>query len=132
MGHENGHPGDNASNNYSHHDWALRVVHHNVTITGLGGHTATVVITVQRGQVWLSIQPPFTWEAIMTAGKVDELIRTLGVAGDEAKKMVSDLGGTGGRTQAAGQSAASSSNGAGTFGDRTAGAKKALPQEARS
>lgn len=33
--------------------------------------------------------PPFTWEAIMEPGKVDELIRTLTVARDNAQRMVS-------------------------------------------
>ena len=49
---------------------------------------ATVVVTAQRGQVWMSIQPPFTWEAIMEPSKVDELMRALGLAREAAQKMV--------------------------------------------
>ncbi|MGH3511332.1 MAG: hypothetical protein ACRDQI_13370 [Pseudonocardiaceae bacterium] len=48
-----------------------------VSVKGTGGITATVVVTLQRGTVWLSIHPPFTWDAIMGPEKVDELIRTL-------------------------------------------------------
>jgi hypothetical protein len=48
-----------------------------------------MVITVQKGTVRVSIVPPFTWEAIMEPGKVDELIRTLGLARQDAKRMVS-------------------------------------------
>ncbi len=32
----------------------------------------------------MSIMPPFTWEAIMELGKVDELIHVLGLAREEA------------------------------------------------
>ena len=53
---------------------------------GSGGVSATVVITVKQGQVWMSIQPPFTWEAIMEPGKIEELIRTLTLAAESAKK----------------------------------------------
>ena len=35
------------------------------------------------------IQPPFTWEAIMEPGMIDELIRTLALAAEDAKKMAS-------------------------------------------
>lgn len=63
------------------------VVHRKVSVKGTGGFSATVVVTVQQGQVWMSIQPPFTWEAIMKPEKVDELIRTLAAATNGAKKM---------------------------------------------
>jgi hypothetical protein len=36
----------------------------------------------------MSIVPPFTWEAIMESGTVDELINVLVLARDEAKLMV--------------------------------------------
>lgn len=105
MEHANGQPnGATASqrdgitdNGRSRHDWALRVVHHKVTVKGSGGVTATIVVTVQRGQVWLSIQPPFTWEAIMAPGKVEELVQVLGLANEEARRMVSDASGSGER-----------------------------------
>ncbi len=58
-----------------------------VSVKGSGGVLATVVITVQQGQVWMSIQPPFTWEAIMEPWKVEELIRTLMLAAEGAKRM---------------------------------------------
>jgi hypothetical protein len=41
-----------------------------------------------REEVWMSIVPPFTWEAIMELGKVDELIHVLGPAGEEARRSV--------------------------------------------
>ena len=70
-------------------DELLRVVQRKVTVKGSGGVVATVVVTARRGKVWMSIQPPFTWEAIMEPGMVDELIRTLALAIEDAKKMVS-------------------------------------------
>lgn len=36
----------------------------------------------------MSIVPPFTWEAIMGLGKVDELIHVLGLAREEARRSV--------------------------------------------
>jgi Na+/proline symporter len=57
-----------------------------VTVTGMHGVDAIVVVTVVRGKVWMSISPPFTWEAIMTSGKVDEVIHALKLARDEATK----------------------------------------------
>jgi hypothetical protein len=50
------------------------------------GVDVTVVVTVVRDTVWLSISPPFTWEAIMKPEKVDEVISMLELARDEAKK----------------------------------------------
>jgi hypothetical protein len=58
-----------------------------VSVKACQGENAIVVVTVLQGQVWMSIVPPFTWEAIMEPGKVDELIRTLTLARDEAAKM---------------------------------------------
>lgn len=63
------------------------VVHRRVFVKGSGGLSATIVITVRRGQVWMSIQPPFTWDAIMEPRKAEELIRTLTVAAEGAKRM---------------------------------------------
>lgn len=51
------------------------------------GVDATVVVTVVQGKVWMSISPPFTWEAIMVPGKVDEVMSVLEAARDEAKRM---------------------------------------------
>ena len=58
-----------------------------VRVKGMQGVDATVVVTVVQGTVWLSVSPPFTWEAIMEPGKVDEVIHVLGVARDEAKEI---------------------------------------------
>lgn len=63
-------------------DWSVR---RKVSVIGSGGVTATVVVTVCRDKVLLSIQPPFTWDAIMEPGKVDEVIRTLTQAAREAR-----------------------------------------------
>jgi hypothetical protein len=68
------------------------LVHRRVSVKGSGGVSATVVITVQQGQVWMSIQPPFTWEAVMEPWKVEELIRTLALAAEGAKKMTMRYG----------------------------------------
>jgi hypothetical protein len=64
----------------------LSVVHRKVAVKGSGGVSATVVVTVQQGQVWMSIQPPFTWGAIMEPRNVAELIKTLTLAAERAKK----------------------------------------------
>ena len=73
----------------SHVDQVVWAAHRKVSVKGTGGVAATVVVIAQRGQVWVSIQPPFTWEAIMEPGKVDELIKTLGLAREDATRMVS-------------------------------------------
>ena len=72
----------------------LRIVRRTVTVKGSGGVVATVVVTTRRGQVWMSIQPPFTWEAIMEPVLGDELIRMLALAAEDAKKMVSGTRGS--------------------------------------
>jgi hypothetical protein len=59
-------------------------------VKGSGGVPATVVVTVQRGHVGVSIQPPFTWEAIMDPEKVDELIGTLAQAQEVAREQSRD------------------------------------------
>lgn len=69
--------------------YASSVVHRKLSVKGSGGVSATVVVTVQQGQVWMSIVPPFTWKAIMEPVKVDELIRILGLAREDAKRMMS-------------------------------------------
>ncbi len=68
------------------------LVHRKVSVKSSGGVSATVMITVQQGQVWMSIQPPFTWEAIMEPRKVEELIRTLMLAAEGAKRMAMRYG----------------------------------------
>lgn len=57
-----------------------------VSVKGMGNVDATVVVTVVRGKIWMSISPPFTWEAIMDPVNVDELMYVLGLAGEDAKK----------------------------------------------
>ena len=75
-------------------DELLRIVQRKVSVKGSGGVVATVVVTARRGKVWVSIQPPFTWEAIMEPGMIDELIRTLALAAEDAKKMASGRSGS--------------------------------------
>lgn len=59
-----------------------------VVVKGREGVVVTVTVAIYRGEVWLSIVPPFTWEAIMEPGKVDELIHLLGLAREEARRPV--------------------------------------------
>jgi hypothetical protein len=63
-------------------------VHRKVSVKGSGGVSATVVVIARHGKVWVSIVPSFTWEAIMEPGKVDELMRTLDLAREDAQRMV--------------------------------------------
>lgn len=70
-----------------------RPVARRVFVKGMQGIDVTVVVTVVQGTVWLSISPPFTWEAIMKPGKVDELMHVLELARDEAKEMATALNG---------------------------------------
>jgi hypothetical protein len=63
-----------------------------VFVKGIQGVDVTVVVTVVRDTVWLSISPPFTWEAIMEPGKVDELMHVLELAREEAKEMATTRG----------------------------------------
>jgi hypothetical protein len=67
--------------------WPVMGMPRRVRVKGMQGVDATVVVTVVRDTVWLSISPPFTWEAIMTPGKVDEVISMLTLARDEASKV---------------------------------------------
>lgn len=69
-----------------------------VPVTGTGGVSANLIIRVSRGRLRLSLEPLFTWEAIMEPVKVDEFIRTLEVARDEAKRSSRDND-TGGSTE---------------------------------
>jgi hypothetical protein len=62
-----------------------------IAVNGMQGVDATVVVTVVRDVVWLSISPPFTWEAIMKPSKVDEVIHALQLARDEATKAAAVL-----------------------------------------
>lgn len=66
--------------------WPVMGTRHRVRVMGMQGVSALVIVTVVREMVWLSISPPFTWEAIMKPGKVDELISVLTLARDEARK----------------------------------------------
>lgn len=63
-------------------------VHRRVLTMGSGGVRAIVVVVARQGKVWLSIDPPFTWEAILEPEKVNELVRVLGQAEDDAKRML--------------------------------------------
>ncbi|MGH3897757.1 MAG: hypothetical protein ACRDTA_05770 [Pseudonocardiaceae bacterium] len=63
-----------------------------VRVKGMQGVDATVVVTVVHDTVWLSISPPFTWEAIMEPGKVDDVISVLELARDDTMKMAAGDG----------------------------------------
>ena len=62
-------------------------MHCKISVQGTGGVCATVFVMVQQGKVWMSIQPPFTWETIMDPMKVDELIGTLERAKNEVRRL---------------------------------------------
>jgi hypothetical protein len=68
--------------------WGLTAVRRKVSVKGSGGVSATVLVTVHQGKVWVSIEPLFTWEAIMEPEKVAELIGTLTQAAEDAQRMV--------------------------------------------
>lgn len=76
--------GDGAAHGVWHPD---TVVHRRVSAKGGGGVTSTIVVVGRQGKVSLSIVPPFTWEAILESGKVDELVRALGQAREGAQRM---------------------------------------------
>lgn len=64
-----------------------------VSVKACQGENATVVVTVVQSTVWMSISPPFTWEAIMEPSKVDELMHMLELAREEAKRTAAVHGG---------------------------------------
>ncbi len=66
--------------------WPSMGLPRRVRVKGMAGVDATVVVTVVHDTVWLSISPPFTYEAIMKAEQVDEVISILELARDEAEK----------------------------------------------
>ncbi|MGH3974016.1 MAG: hypothetical protein ACRDS9_11955 [Pseudonocardiaceae bacterium] len=74
--------------------WPIMGMPRRVRVKGRAGVDATVVVTVVRDTVWLSISPPFNWEAIMEPGKVDEVISMLARARDEAKKVATARNGS--------------------------------------
>ncbi|MGH3972668.1 MAG: hypothetical protein ACRDS9_05015 [Pseudonocardiaceae bacterium] len=65
-------------------------VHRRVSVKGSGGVTATVVVVTRRGKVHMSIIPPFTWEAILNPGKMDELMQVLGQAKQDAAQNITE------------------------------------------
>jgi len=109
-GHQTPVRGENEHTAVNDVDQLLRVVRRKVTVKGSGGVVATVVVTTRRGKVWMSIQPLFTWEAIMEPGMVDELIRTLALAAEDAKKMMSGTRTSHGGTQPVGNGTAAAGN----------------------
>lgn len=64
-----------------------------VRVRASAGETATVVVRVVYGYVWLSVSPPFTWEAIMTPGMVDEVVGVLELARENAERLMDAAGG---------------------------------------
>jgi hypothetical protein len=67
--------------------WPIMGVPRRVRVKGMAGVDATVAVTVVQDRVWLSISPPFTWEAIMEPAKDDEVTSMLELARDEAKMV---------------------------------------------
>ncbi|MGH3802797.1 MAG: hypothetical protein ACRDTD_22260, partial [Pseudonocardiaceae bacterium] len=65
-----------------------------VRVKGMQRVDVTVVVTVVHDTVWLSISPPFTWEAIMGPGRADDVIPMLELARDEAKKVATARNGS--------------------------------------
>lgn len=74
--------------------WPVTGVPRRVRVRGRQGADATVIVTVVQDTVWLSISPPFTWEAIIEPGKVDEVIAILELARDEAQKVTAARNGS--------------------------------------
>jgi hypothetical protein len=58
-----------------------------ISVKARQGEDAAVVVTAVHGTVWISIAPPFMGEAIIGLRKVDEVVRALELARDEARKM---------------------------------------------
>lgn len=57
-----------------------------VSVKGSGGVRATVEVVVRQGKVWLSIVPYFVGDAILDPEKVDQVIRVLVQARDDARR----------------------------------------------
>lgn len=68
---------DGSASVVEQHDYAQRLIAAGERMRKRAKEMAAVVI-----------EPPFTWEAIMELGKVDELIRVLGLAREEARQSV--------------------------------------------
>lgn len=58
-----------------------------ISVKARQGEDATVVVTAIHGTVWISIAPSFMGEAIVEPRIVDEVVRVLELARDEAMKM---------------------------------------------
>ncbi len=56
-----------------------------MAVTARGGEPATVVVTVYRNSVWLSVEPLFNSEAILKPSDVDSLVHELTLAVQEAR-----------------------------------------------
>ena len=56
-----------------------------LTVRGRQGMKVTVIVTVYRGTVWMSIDPPFASEAILEPEHVTSLIYMLTQAVKEAQ-----------------------------------------------
>ncbi|MGH3718645.1 MAG: hypothetical protein ACRDRI_07350 [Pseudonocardiaceae bacterium] len=48
-----------------------------------------MIVKTYQGKVWMPM-PPFIWEATLDPAKVDELMRVLGPAREEATKYGND------------------------------------------
>jgi hypothetical protein len=57
-----------------------------IAVKGMQGTDVNIIVTVVQGTVWLSISPPYVWEAILQPSNVDNVIHALELARDEATK----------------------------------------------
>jgi len=57
-----------------------------ITVKARCGETSTVVVTVYRQSVWLSVVPFFNSEAILEPAHVDSLVDKLIQAAEEARE----------------------------------------------
>ncbi len=75
---------------YGHLSWrAAETVRWTMTARARCGETSTVIVKVYRRSVWLSVEPFYNSEAILDPEHVDNLINTLGQAGQEAREYKS-------------------------------------------
>lgn len=59
-------------------------VQRRIAVKGRCGVDATVLVVARQGKVWLSVDSPFTDEAIMPSATVDEVVRALQLAQHDA------------------------------------------------
>jgi hypothetical protein len=73
-----------------------REIHRRVSVRSTSGEPARVVITVRRSWVFVFIDPHFVGDAVLDPEKVDEVIRALAQAREDAKRLGRGGNGAGG------------------------------------